>query len=46
VSSYTVAVKGTFDGKDASATFNAGSVWKLENGKWLVIFHTNAKQEK
>ena len=41
VSSYKVTVAGTFDGKDASGVYNAGSVWKLENGEWLAIFHTN-----
>src|SRR5450432_94672 len=44
VSSYTVTLEGTYDGKDASGTYNAGSVWKMENGKWLAIFHTNVKQ--
>ena len=44
VSSYTVTIEGTFDGKDASGTYNAGTVWKLENGKWLAIFHTNIMQ--
>ena len=44
VSSYTVTIEGTYDGKDASGTYNAGSVWKMENGKWLAIFHTNVKQ--
>ncbi len=46
VSSYTVTIEGTFDGKDASGTYNAGSVWKLEDGKWLAIFHTNVKAVK
>jgi hypothetical protein len=45
VTTYTVKVEGTNEGKDASGTYNAGSVWKLENGKWLAIFHTNMKQE-
>ena len=45
VTTYTVKVEGTYNGKDASATYNAGSVWKLENGAWMAIFHTNAKQE-
>lgn len=44
VSCYTVTLEGTFDGADASGTYNAGSVWKQENGKWLAIFHTNVKQ--
>jgi hypothetical protein len=45
VTTYVVKVEGTFDGKDASGTMNAGSVWKLENGAWMAIFHTNVKQE-
>ena len=45
VTTYVVKIEGTFDGKDASGSYNAGSVWKLENGKWLAIFHTNVKQE-
>ena len=44
VTSYKVVIEGTFDGKDASGTYNAGSVWKIENGKWLAIFHTNVLQ--
>jgi hypothetical protein len=45
VTTYTVKIEGTFDGKDASGTYNAGSVWKMENGQWLAIFHTNVKAE-
>jgi hypothetical protein len=45
VTTYKVTVKGTYDGKDASGTYNAGSVWKIENGVWLAIFHTNILQE-
>ena len=44
VTTYIVKIEGTFDGKDASGTYNAGSVWKMENGQWLAIFHTNVKQ--
>src|SRR5215472_19099551 len=43
VSTYRVKVEGTFDGKDMSGTYNAGTVWKQENGKWMAIFHTNIK---
>ena len=46
VSTYVVKVEGTFGGKDASGTFNSGSVWKKEGNDWLAIFHTNVKQEK
>ena len=44
VATYTVKVEGTFDGKDMSDTYNAGSVWKKEGANWLAIFHTNIKQ--
>jgi len=45
VTTYTVKIEGTYDGKDSSGTYNAGSVWKMENGAWMAIFHTNVKQE-
>ena len=44
ISTYKVVVEGTYDGKDASGTFNAGSVWKMAKGGWQAIFHTNVKQ--
>jgi len=46
VTTYVVKIEGTFDGKDASGTYNCGSVWKMENGAWMAIFHTNVKAEK
>jgi hypothetical protein len=46
VTTYTVKVEGTYDGKDMSGTYNAGSVWKKEKAAWMAIFHTNMKQEK
>ena len=46
VTTYVVKIEGTFDGKDSSGTYNAGSVWKMENGAWMAIFHTNVKAEK
>src|ERR1700694_5770679 len=45
VTTYTVKIEGTYDGKDSSGTYNSGSVWKMENGAWMAIFHTNVKQE-
>ena len=30
VTSYVVTIEGTYDGKDASGTFNSGTVWKQE----------------
>jgi len=46
VTTYVVKIEGTLDGKDASGTYNCGSVWKEENGAWMAIFHTNVKAEK
>ena len=46
VTTYTVKIEGTFDGKDMSGTYNAGSVWKKEKDAWMAIFHTNIKGEK
>jgi hypothetical protein len=45
VTTYTVKIEGTVDGKDASGTYKSGSVWKQEKGAWMAIFHTNVKQE-
>jgi ketosteroid isomerase-like protein len=44
VTTYKVALEGTYDGKDQSGTYNAGSVWKKQNGQWQAIFHTNIKE--
>ena len=44
VTTYIVKIEGTYDGKDSSGTYNAGSVWKQEKGAWMAIFHTNIKQ--
>ena len=43
VSTYKVKIEGTYAGKDMSGTYNAGTVWKKENGNWMAIFHTNVK---
>jgi len=45
VTTYVVKLEGMYDGKDASGTFNAGTVWKKEGNDWLAIFHTNVRQE-
>jgi hypothetical protein len=44
VTTYKVAVEGTYDGKDQSGTYNAASVWKKQKGEWQAIFHTNVKE--
>jgi|ERR1043166_3537279 hypothetical protein len=43
LTTYKVAIEGTYDGKDMSGTYNAGSVWAKEKGTWMGIFHTNIK---
>ena len=45
VCTYKVTLQATFDGKDVSGTYNAGSVWKKEGTNWLGIFHTNIMQQ-
>ena len=44
VTTYKVALEGTYDGKDQGGTYNAASVWKKHNGQWQAVFHTNIKQ--
>ena len=44
VTTFKVAVEGTYDGKDQSGTYNAATVWKQERGAWMAIFHTNVKE--
>jgi hypothetical protein len=44
LATYKVAIEGTYDGKDQSGTYNAGSVWKKHKGEWHAIFHTNVKE--
>ena len=46
MSRYQVTLEGTYDGKDASGTYYAGSVWKKQDGQWQAIFHTNVKEAK
>jgi len=46
VVTYKVTIGGMSEGKDASGTYNAGSVWKMKNGEWHAVFHTNVKEEK
>jgi len=46
VTTYTVKLEGTYEGKDMGGTYNCGSVWKMgKGGGWMAIFHTNAKAE-
>jgi len=45
VATYTVKIDATYEGKDMSGTYVAGTVWKQEDGQWMAIFHTHVKQE-
>jgi hypothetical protein len=46
VMTYKVKIEGTNEGKDASGTYNCGSIWQMKNGEWQAVFHTNVKEEK
>ena len=37
--------KASADGKDVSGTYNCGSVWVQQGGKWVGAFHTEAKTQ-
>jgi hypothetical protein len=40
---YKATLQSTSGGKDTSGTYNAGSVWRMTNGQWQGIFHTDSK---
>ena len=45
VMTYKVKLQGTADGKDVSGTYNSGSVWVQQGGKWVGAFHSEAKTQ-
>ena len=45
VTTYKCTMQGSNGGKDNSGTYTCGTVWKMENGAWMAIFHTNIKAE-
>ena len=45
VITYKATQHATSGGKDMSGTYNTGSVWVQQGGKWLAVFHTEAKAE-
>jgi Domain of unknown function (DUF4440) len=45
VMTYKAKVQATADGKDISGTYNSGSVWVQQGGKWVGAFHTEAKTQ-
>lgn len=42
---YKAKVQATADGKDISGTYNCGSVWVQQGGKWVGAFHSEAKAQ-
>jgi hypothetical protein len=42
---YKATVEATQEGKDVGGTLNCGSVWHMKNGKWMGVFHSEAKVE-
>jgi ketosteroid isomerase-like protein len=42
---YKVTTQGTQDGKEASGSYNAASVWHKQADGWRGIFHTEVKAE-
>jgi len=45
VITYKVTTQATSEGKDISGTYNSASVWVKHSGKWLTVFHTEAKAQ-
>jgi hypothetical protein len=43
VVTYKTTVQATLGGADMSGTYNSGSVWIQQGGKWVGAFHTEAK---
>jgi hypothetical protein len=42
---YKATVEATQEGKAMGGTFYCGSVWHMKNGKWMGVFHSEAKTE-
>ena len=42
---YKAKVQATTGGKDMSGTYNSGSVWVQQGGKWVGAFHTESKAQ-
>jgi hypothetical protein len=43
VMTYKAKMQATGGGKDISGTYNSGSVWIQQGGRWVGAFHTEAK---
>jgi Domain of unknown function (DUF4440) len=45
VMTYKAKIQASADGKDISGTYNTGSVWIQQGGKWVGALHTEAKTQ-
>ena len=45
VMTYKATVQASSGGKDISGTYNCGSVWIQQGGKWLGAFHSESKAQ-
>ena len=45
VTTYKATLESSSGGKDTSGTYNVASIWITTGGKWVVIFHTDAKSQ-
>jgi hypothetical protein len=45
VITYKSTQHATLAGQDTSGTYNCGSVWVSEGGKWVAVFHTDIKAQ-
>ncbi len=43
IMTYKATVQASADGKDVSGTYNSGSIWVQQGGKWVGVFHTESK---
>lgn len=46
VLAYTCNAQGSYAGSDISGTYNCGSVYAKQDGKWVGVFHTEVKAMK
>jgi hypothetical protein len=45
VLTYKAKVQASFGGNDMSGTYNCGSIWVQQGGKWVGAFHTESKAQ-
>jgi Domain of unknown function (DUF4440) len=45
VITYKAKVQASMGGTDMSGTYNSGSVWVQQGGKWVGAFHTESKTQ-